>query len=145
MGQAVKLAEDLSSLPRVETDGEWKPFWDGAKRGELIIQRCPSCDARQFYPRNLCVKCAATPEWFVSSGRGTLYTYSIVQQYMLAPFKSMLPYVVVMVDLEDGVRMMGNLIDIDTDDVKIGMPLEVVFVPAREDLTVPYWRPASGS
>lgn len=141
MGQIVKLADDLSSLPTIETDGEWKPFWDATRGGELIIQQCPTCGHRQFYPRNLCVACGASPEWLVTSGRGTVYTYSVVQQYMLPPFKNMLPYVVVMVDLDEGVRMMGNLIDIDVDEIRIGMAVEVAFVSAREDLTVPYWRP----
>ena len=143
MGQIVKLAEDISTLPTIETDGEWKPFWDGAKRGKLIIQKCPACGHRQFYPRNLCMECAATPEWEVATGKGTLYTYSVVQQHYLAPFKNMLPYVVVMVDLAEGVRMMGNLIDVDVDAIAIGMPLEVALVAVRDDLTVPYWRPAA--
>lgn len=144
MGALLKLPDDISMLTKIEVGGEWKVFWEAAQQGKLLIQECPSCGHRQFYPRNICVACGASPGWLEASGRGTLYTYSVVRQYLLPPFKDMLPYVTAMVDLEEGVRMMTNIVDCDLDHVKIGMPLEVKFVAARDDLTVPYWRPAGG-
>ena len=142
MSERLQLPEDISMLTKIDVSGEWKKFWAGTQEGKLWIQECPSCGHRQFYPRNICVKCAETPGWLEASGRGTLYTYSVVRQYLLPPFKDMLPYVTAMVDLEEGVRMMTNIVDCDLDQIEIGMPLEVTFVKAREDLTVPYWKPA---
>ena len=144
MSERLQLPADISMLTKIDVSGEWKHFWDGTQQGKLLIQECPECGHRQFYPRNICKACGASPNWLEASGRGTLYTFSIVRQYLLPPFKDMLPYVTAMVDLDEGVRMITNLVDCDLSDVKIGMPLEVKFVKARDDLTVPYWRPAEG-
>lgn len=144
MSERLQLPADISMLTKIDVSGEWKHFWEGTQQGKLWIQECPECGHRQFYPRNICTACGASPDWLEASGRGTLYTFSIVRQYLLPPFKDMLPYVTAMVDLEEGVRMLTNLVDCDLEAVKIGMPLQVKFVKARDDLTVPYWRPAEG-
>jgi uncharacterized OB-fold protein len=118
------------------------PYWEAAARGELLIQRCPACGNRQHYPRAVCAQCGATPEWERVSGKGTVYTYTVIRQNHARPFRDELPYVVAMVELEEGPRVMGN-VDGPVDDVHIGMPVEVYFQTAEEGLGVPFWRPVS--
>jgi uncharacterized OB-fold protein len=118
-------------------------FWAAAAEGELLVQQCPACGHRQFYPRALCTRCAAEPEWLRASGRGTVHTFTVVRQNGARPFRDELPYVVAMVELDEGVRMMGNVVDCDPGDVHIGMEVEVTFVPADEGIGVPFWRPAA--
>ena len=145
MDQQLQVPVDLAALPTPDVSGEWKPFWDAAAEGRLLIQTCPACGRRQFYPRAICTGCGGEPEWLEASGRGSLYTFSVVRQNLVRPFKDMLPYVLAMVDLEEGVRMLTNVVGCDFTDVKIGMPLEVTFVHAKDGLHLPYWRPAERS
>jgi hypothetical protein len=128
-------------LPR--PDNVSKPFWEAASRGELLIQRCPS-GHRQFYPRAVCRVCGDDPEWEQASGRGTVHTYTVIRQNHARPFRDELPYVVAMVDLVEGVRMMGNITGCAPDEVYIGMPVEVRMVQAEPDVGVPFWRPVAG-
>jgi uncharacterized OB-fold protein len=129
-------------LPR--PDAVSQPFWEAASRGELVIQECPSCGHRQFYPRALCTACGATPGWLVCSGRGVVHTFTVIRQNHARPFRDELPYVVAIVELDEGVRMMGNVTGCPVEDVHIGLPVEVYFEPAAERIGVPFWRPAAG-
>lgn len=142
MSNYPELPNDLSGLADVETTGEWKPFWEGLAREKVLIQHCPACGHKQFYPRYLCTACGAEPAWTEFTGEATLYTYSVVRKHHQQPFKEMSPFVVAMVDLGEGVRMMSNLINCQLDKVHIGMPLTPVFVNARSDLPVLYWQPS---
>jgi uncharacterized protein len=117
-----------------------KQFFEAAARGELRFQHCPRCKHRQFYPRLLCTACGGTPEWEAASGRGTVHTFTIVRQNGQKPFKEMLPYVVAMIELEEGVRMMGNLTGCPVEQVRIGMAVEAYAVECGEGLAVPFWR-----
>ena len=143
MSRGLKLPDDLSALPVPDLEGEWKPFWDATARGELLIQECVSCRKRQFYPRAICTHCGGEPGWLIASGYGTVYTFSVVRQNLVPPFREMLPYVLAMVDLDEGVRMMTNITDCDLDDVAIGLPVEVHMRKATTGFWVPYWRPRS--
>lgn len=127
-------------LPR--PDDVSAPFWDGCAAGELRIQRCPACGHRQFYPRAMCTACAATPEWEVASGRGTVHTFTVIRQNHAKPFRDLVPYVVAMIELDEGPRLMGNVVGCDVDEVAVGMPVEVFFDRADDDLAIPFWRPA---
>ena len=119
-----------------------KTYWDATTRGELLIQRCPSCGQFQFYPRAACTQCGSEPEWVKASGRGTLHTYTVIGQNRSAPFDALVPYVVGIVQLDEGPRMMTNIIGCDPADVTVGMALEVELVPAAPDVSLPFWRPA---
>jgi len=125
-------------------DNVSKVFWEAAARGELLFQSCPACGNRQFYPRAICTACGGEPDWATASGRGTVYTFTVVRQNGTPPFRNELPYVVAMVDLEEGVRMMGNVVECSVDDVHVGLPVEVVTVKLEEGLGIPFWRPAAG-
>jgi uncharacterized OB-fold protein len=117
-------------------------FFEAAARGELRYQRCPACGQRQFYPRLLCTACGGDVEWALASGRGVVHTYTIVRQHGQAPFREELPYAVAIVELEEGVRMMGNVSDCPVEQVRIGMPVEAYAIECGDGLAVPFWRPA---
>ena len=118
------------------------PFWEAAARGELLYQECPTCGHRQFYPRALCTACGADPEWAEASGRGTVHTFTVVRQYGTPPFKDELPYVVAVIELDEGVRMIGNVTDCAVDAVRVGMAVEAYAVEFELGLALPFWRPA---
>jgi len=117
------------------------PYWEAATRGELVVQECAKCGHRQFYPRAVCTACGGDPEWLTCSGRGTVHTFTVIRQNHAKPFRDELPYVVAMVELDEGPRMMGNLTGCEPDEVRIGLPVEVYFVHADEGVAVPFWRP----
>jgi len=135
------LIDPALERPLAPRDAFHAPHFKAGREGRLLIQSCPSCGHRQFYPRALCVACGATPEWSEASGRGTVYTYTVIRQMLVPPFKNDIPYVVAMVDLEEGVRLMGNVLSCPPDDVYIGMPVEVCFVALDDETAFPQWRP----
>jgi uncharacterized OB-fold protein len=131
----------LRALPA--PDNASRHYWQRAADGQLVVQRCTSCGSFQFYPRALCVTCAGETEWLDASGRGTLYTYTIIRQNRSPAFAALVPYAVGMVELEEGVRMMSNIVDCDVDQLSVGMALEVLLLKAADDVGLPFWRPAS--
>ena len=98
------------------------------------------CSHRQFYPRAACTVCGATPSWITASGKGVVHTFTVIRQNHAKPFKELMPYVVAVIDLDEGVRMMTNLSDCDPDAVHIGMQVEVWFEPDGDGGALPYWR-----
>jgi uncharacterized OB-fold protein len=131
-------AKPLPQLDNVNTE-----YWKAAREGRLLIQQCTKCGKRQWYPRALCTQCAGEPEWLEAAGRGTIHTYTVVRQQGIPAFKAELPYVIAMVELEEGPLIFGSMPGTDPDTVSIGMPVEVYFAAATDDTGVPYWRPAS--
>ena len=136
------MAEYRKPLP--DPIAETQPYWDGCKRHELLIQRCSQCGNYQFYPRSYCINpnCHSDQlSWEKVSGKGRVYTYSI--NYRPAPgFNNEVPYVVAIVELDVGVRMMSNVINVDPQQVKVDLPVEVVFDDVTEDITLPKFQPA---
>jgi len=135
------LAETLGlrALPR--PDHASRHYWQSAADGTLVLQRCTQCDQFQFYPRSLCAACAGDTEWVTASGRGTLYTYTVIRQNRSEAFAPLSPYAVGIVQLDEGVRMMSNIVDCDIEALRVGMPLEVVILRAADDVGLPFWRP----
>ena len=127
--------------PLPEPDPLYSEFWRAAADGRLLYQRCPACGHAQFYPRPLCLACGADPEWVEASGQGEVYTFTVVRQYGAKPFRDELPYVVAMIQLPEGVQMLGGVTDIDPDAVRIGLPVEAYAIDAGDGVGVPYWRP----
>jgi len=119
------------------------PFWDGTRDGELRVQECRACDARQFFPRPWCRNCASEDlQWTEIPGTGVLFNYTIVRTPVKSPeFEPDIPYVVGNIDLDGGVRMFSMVVECDMDAVENGMDLEVVFEEATEDVTLPLFRP----
>jgi hypothetical protein len=128
-------------LPTVEPESQ--PFWDAAKEGRLVIQRCAACGAAQHYPRPFCASCWSDQvRWEEASGRGTLYTYSTVYVNDLPPFGDRLPYVAAAVDLEEGPRLMTNIVGVDPSELRVGMAVQVDFQPLNDEITAPVFRPS---
>ena len=117
-------------------------FWEGTAAGELRVQHCPTCGRLRHPPGPMCPSCGADKQdWIVASGRGTVFSY-VVHHHPPVPGKQ-LPFVVALVELDEGVRMLGELIDTDPADVHIGLPVEIALTTIDDDLTLPFWRPAS--
>ena len=123
-------------------DNASREYWAAAAEGRLLYQECPNCGNRQLYPRGACMACGETPEWRDASGRGTVHTFTVIRQNYAQPFRDMLPYVVAIIELEEGPRLMSNLTDCAVTDVSIGMPVEVHFEPLDDGVGVPLFRPA---
>lgn len=129
--------------PRPQLRGEEAPFYVAAAEGRLALQRCPSCGQIVFYPRTLCPHCHdGTPDWIDASGRGTVYSFSVLHRAGSPGFEADVPYVVALVDLEEGVRMMANLVNVDKERLEIGMAVVVTFERRSEDFVVPQFEPA---
>lgn len=120
--------------PSVNRDTEY--FWEGCNQGELRIQRCGGCGLLRHPPGPMCPECGATkPKYLVSDGRGVVYSY-VVHHHPQVPGKQT-PFVIALVELDEGVRMLGEL----DGEPSIGLPVEVVFTKVDDELTMPSWRP----
>ena len=119
------MAEANRPLPNFE-EPDTKPFWDGTKERELRYQKCADCGAVVFHPRRHCTGCLGSDlSWETASGRATVYSYSIVRQSYHPFFREHIPYVVAWVDLEEGPRLLSNIVGIDAGEVRCDMPVEV--------------------
>ena len=123
-------------------DWDTRAYWEGAGRGELVLQRCRGCGVVQHRPRGVCAGCLGNVEHFVASGRGTVHTFTVTQQNQAPAFRGATPYVLAYVELEEGPRLLTNVVGVEPGDVRIGMPVQVDFVDAGDGLGVPRFRPA---
>ena len=114
-------------------------FWEGIKKHELVFQRCRECGTWLHPPRPACPNCRSLEkDWVPSSGKGTVYSWVTYRESPSPRFK--VPYTVVLVELEEGVRLISNMVDVQPDEICIGMPVEVVFDDLTEELTLPKFR-----
>ena len=121
---------------------ETRVFWEAARRHELVIQQCADCGQRMHFPRFLCHRCLSENLTYVpSSGRGTVYSFTVVRQAAHPAFEAEVPYVYALIELEEGVRMMSNLINISPEEVRIGQPVRVVFTDIGDDTALPCFEP----
>lgn len=128
-------------LPTIS--GESKPYWDACRQGQLVIQKCDSCNEFQFYPRGICANCWSNDiKWYKASGKGTVWSFTVTYQNRTPGFAEDVPYILALVELEEGVRMFTNILECDPKEAKIGMPVEVTFVRANDQITIPYFKPA---
>ena len=128
--------------PAPVPDAESEPYWKAAHEGRLIVQRCTECGNTQLYPRWRCLRCRGQVEWVDATGGGTVYSFTVIRQNFSRSFRHLIPYVVALVDLDEGPRLMTNLLGIDPDDVRIGMRVRVRFEPVSEEASVPLFEPA---
>ena len=136
------MAQAAKPLPIPTADSE--PFWDGCKRGELLLQRCTSCQSYRHPPSPRCRNCLSPEqEWVRASGRGTVYSYVVVHQPLGPAWQAEVPYIVAIVELAEGPHMLSNIVDVAIDRVSVGMPLAVCFQPATDEIVLAKFRPAS--
>jgi len=143
----------VPEMPKIATwhlpvaDLETKPYWEATAGGKLLIKQCNACGNAFFYPRNHCPSCWSTDtSWKESSGLGSVYTFTVVYQNDLPPFRDRVPYVVAIVELDEGVRMTTNIEGVTPEDVRCGMKVQVAFRDeqrtADETVAIPIFRPA---
>jgi uncharacterized OB-fold protein len=123
-----------------------KPYWDSLKDGAMQLQRCGACEKFVFYPRVLCPSCGSRQlTWQRVSGRGRLHSFCIPHRHPSPAFQPSLPYVVALVELDEGVRLMTNLVDAGTDPAQlmalVDKPVEVVYEKVNDDVTLPKFKP----
>lgn len=133
--------------PQPNANWESRGWWEGAGRGELVVQRCRSCGTVQHKPRGVCATCLSGDlEHFVAAGTGTVYTYTVTNQNQAKGFAEACPYVMAYVDLDEGVRVLTNIVGCDPGEVRIGMAVEADFATQErtdgEAFAVPRFRPA---
>ncbi|MBF6567658.1 MAG: Zn-ribbon domain-containing OB-fold protein [Candidatus Binataceae bacterium] len=134
-------ARYLKPLPHL--DEENRPWWEALKRHELYLQQCRDCSAMRYYPRALCPECLSPhTDWILSNGRGKIYTFTVTYQNTAAGFREFLPYVLAYVELDEGCRMLTNIVDCAPEQVTIGLPVAVVFDDVTSEITLAKFRPA---
>ncbi len=119
-----------SPMPNLET----REFWEGLDRGVFLLRRCDGCGNHIWYPRFVCPACHSTDtSWVESSGKGTVYTYTVVRRPPGGPWNEAVPFVVGYVELEEGPRVLSNIVDVDPNAVTVGMPVQVVYHKADNE------------
>lgn len=129
-------------LPRPTPESA--PFWQGCRDHKLLLQYCTACGKHQFYPRVICANCMSEQlEWREASGRGTVETYTIVTRPVSDAYAADVPYVIALITLEEGPRMMSNVIGCDVESVRCGVVVEVVFERWSDEITMPKFQPVA--
>lgn len=117
-----------------------KEYWEGCKHHQLLIQRCRNCDAFRFYPRPMCPNCnSMDSEWAEAKGKGKVYSWTVAVQQFHPAFE--VPYIVAIVELEEGVRIITNILECQPAELYVGMPVVVVFEDVTEEITLPKFKP----
>lgn len=133
-------AASTITLPVVQP---WtKAFWAATRKNQLLIQHCKECGAHIFYPRKVCPECwSDNLDWLPATGKGRVYTFSVMMDMVEPKFMADLPYVLAMVDLDEGIRMTTRIVQCDPEAVSIDMPVEVVFQELSAEFSLPVFRP----
>lgn len=132
--------ESTKPLPVVNS---WtKNFWDGTRDNKLMIQKCTNCGKHVFYPRMSCPFCFSQElDWVETSGKGRVYSYTVVRSNSPSAFLNDMPFVIAIVRLEEGVQMLTNIVGCEPEKVYCEMPVRVVFEKLDEDFTLPKFQP----
>jgi uncharacterized OB-fold protein len=122
---------------------ETAPFWDGCARGVLVLPRCDRCGELIWYPRRFCPFCASTSvSWVEVTGHGTVYSCTVLRRGEGA-YREAAPFVLAYVELDEGPRVLTNIVGVAPEAVTVGMPVQVVFDPAGDGDAIPRFRPAA--
>jgi len=129
-------------LPRV--DEESRGWWEALQRHEIYVQRCRACGTTRLPPRAVCPACLSSEvEWVRATGRGTIYSFTVTHQNQAPGFREELPYVLAIVELAEGPRIMTNIVGCPPDGVRIGAAVEVVFDDVTPEVTLAKFRPVA--
>ena len=134
------------SKPLPAMQGLSKEFYDWCRRHELRFQRCGDCGAWRHVPRRMCADCGSWSwEWSKSSGRGKLFTWTVAARALHPAFQADVPYATVLIEMEEGVRLLSGIVDCPPEELEIDMPLEVVFEDVTPEVTLPKFRRAAAT
>jgi hypothetical protein len=128
--------------PVPEPSAETVPFWTAAKENRLVIPRCRTCDNTWFPPTHVCPSCGADNyAWVEASGRGKVFSFVVIHRIYHPGFADKVPYVVAVIELDEGPRLISNVVGVAPDLVRCDMPVRVVFDERRRDMTIPQFTP----
>jgi uncharacterized OB-fold protein len=129
-------------VPAPRPNLETKPFWDATAEGRLVLPRCNACATIIWTPRLFCPACGSTDvSWFDASGRGTIYSFSIIRKGQ-GQYREAGPYVLAYVELEEGPRVMTNIVDCDPESLEVGQAVRVVWHDTGEGSALDRFTPA---
>jgi len=138
------MSENSVPKPLPVLEGFAKEFYEGCQRGELLFQCCGQCGTWRHVPRELCADCGSWEwAWKASSGRGKVFTWTVVTRPLHPAFAEDVPLAAVVVELEEGVRLLSHVADCPPEELEMEMPVEVYFDPITEDVTLPRFRRAN--
>ena len=133
----------LRGLPAPVPDLDTQPFWDGCQQDRYLVPECASCGTRRWPPGPMCPVCRSTDTtWIESSGRGSVYSWLVVHHPVNLVLVEQVPYVVARIELEEGVRVVGNVDGCDPDSVSAGMAVELFFETHETGIRIPNFRAA---
>ncbi len=134
-------ARTAEGFPLPQPTADNAPFYEAARRGELRFQKCKACGAFRHYPRPACSRCLSREfSWESASGRGRVYTWTVVHGPTLPAFAPSLPYNVVDVLLEEGIHFVSQILDCPPEEIRADLPVEAVFVPVNDEITLVKFR-----
>jgi uncharacterized OB-fold protein len=138
--------ENPSPKPLPVLQGLTGEFYGWCKKGELRFQQCKPCRAWRHVPREMCAECGSTEwEWAPSSGRGRVFTWTTTAVALHPAFKGATPYAPVVVEMDEGVRIVSEMVDCPPDELAIDMPVEVIFDAVTPEVTLPKFKRSKGS
>ena len=133
---AAQIAKPLPNL-----DGFSKDFYGFCRRGELRFQRCRGCGAWRHVPREMCAECGCFEwEWAKSSGRGSIFTWTVITRALHPAFSDDVPFAPAVIELDEGVRLLSQVVDCPPGELEVGMPVEVTFDDAAPEVALPRFR-----
>jgi uncharacterized OB-fold protein len=138
----MSAAGDTPAKPLPQVTPDMAPYFEAAARHELVVQRCEGCGTLRFPARAICSRCLGrAAAWVPVTGHGVVFSYTVMHQAGHPGFAADLPYLVVVIELAEGVRMLSNLVGCRVDEIRIGLPVEVVFDDVAPGVTLPKFRP----
>lgn len=138
----VTWAPMLRGMPLPRPDLDSAPFWEGCQEGTFLIPTCGSCGAKRWPPGPMCPDCQSMEtSWTEASGRGSVYSWVIVAHPVAEVLVNQVPYVVGLIELEEGVKVVGNVLGCAPEEVEAGMAVELLFEQV-EDVNLPNFRKA---
>ena len=138
------MSENAPGRAEPPVTPEAEAYWDATRDKRLVLPWCKECDRPFWYPRPVCPACLSpNVEWREASGRGEVYAVSVMHRPGNPTMQSRVPYAVALVELEEGVRVMTNIVGVDPGEVKIGMPVSVTWEPLSDGRHLPLFEPGA--
>ena len=141
----MSVSDEMPPRPLPDTRNAGAKFWSAAAEGMLLVPRCTACTRTFWHPRPRCPYCGSgRVDWITSTGKGMIHTFTVVRQSGDPFFRTRLPYAVAMIDLDEGVRLMSNIVETPLEALRIGLRVEVQFEAAGVGMAIPLFRAQRG-